>query len=252
MKRLGALIIGDEILAGHTQDTNTHWLAKTLKPMGIALARVEVCTDELPDLQASMHRFLHDLNLDYVITSGGLGPTPDDRTMEALASVLDAPLELRHEHEEWMRARAQKGYDSGRYDSPEPGPGVLKMAKLPKGTKPMPNGAGTALGCVAKINGTILFTLPGVPHEFKRMFLDAVAPQLHTSTPLHTEELVLYSYESRFYEALCQLEEDFPEVTLGSYPMSDHMIVRATGPKDAAKQLINRMREIAAPYLQKS
>ncbi|MGB1696955.1 MAG: competence/damage-inducible protein A [Thermoplasmatota archaeon] len=251
MKRLGLLVIGDEILAGHTQDTNTHWLAQQLKPMGILLARVEVCTDELGDLQSSMRRFLFDLDVDYVITSGGLGPTPDDRTMEALAAVLGVPLELRPEHEAWMHARAKAGYERGRYDSPEPGPGVLKMAKLPAGTEPMPNGAGTALGCIAHHNGRQLFTLPGVPKEFQRMFLEAIAPRLETATPLHTEELVLYSYESRFYEALCELEAAFPSVTLGSYPMEGYMVVRATGPQQDAAALIERMREIGAAFLQK-
>lgn len=115
----------------------------------------------------------------------------------------------------------------------------------------MPNAAGTALGCIAHHKGRLLFTLPGVPKEFVSMFEESIAPRLETSEPLHTEELILYSYESRFYEALCQLEADFPEVTIGSYPMPGHMIVRATGNKQDAVAVIDRMREIGAPFLEK-
>ncbi len=252
MKRLGCLIIGDEILAGHVHESNSHWLANELKAMGVQLARVEICTDELVDIERSVRRFLYDLDLDYAITSGGLGPTPDDRTMEGIARALGVPLTRDPTHLEWMRERVRYGYELGYFNSPEPNPGILKMADLPEGAQAMPNNVGTALGAIitAGPKPTVLFTLPGVPAEFVRMFNESIRPRLETSTPSHIEELKLYSEESRFFETLRDLEREYPEVTIGSYPQRGHIIIRATGPKDMALAVIEKMKEAGAAYLE--
>ncbi len=251
-KRLGCLVIGDEILAGHVHESNSHWLANELKAMGITLARVEICTDELGDIERSVRRFLYDLDLDYVITSGGLGPTPDDRTMEGIARALGVPLERDPTHVEWMRERVRFGHQLGYFNSPEPNEGILKMADLPRGAEAMPNNIGTALGAIitAGPKPTRLFTLPGVPGEFVRMFNESIRPLLETGEPSHIAELVLYSEESRFYEILRDLEQEFPHVTIGSYPQRGHILIRATGPPDLARAVIDRMREAGAAYLE--
>lgn len=247
---LGLLVIGDEILAGHTQDTNTFWLARRCNQLGIAMRRVEVCTDEIEDLDDSIRRFLHDLDLDYVITSGGLGPTPDDRTMEGLAKALDSALVLKPEWEQWMRERVREGHRRGYFDSQEPNPGLLKMAHLPEAAEAMPNHRGTALGAIIRVQGTTLFTLPGVPSEFQLMFEESVLPLLETGEQHHVEELVLYTEESRFYETLVDLDERYPDVSLGSYPHWGYILIRATGPEAEAKALIQQMREAGAAYLE--
>ncbi len=251
-KRLGCLVIGDEILAGHVHESNSHWLANELKSIGVTLARVEICTDELGDIERSVRRFLYDLDLDYVITSGGLGPTPDDRTMEGIARALGVPLERDPAHVEWMRERVRFGHQLGYFNSPEPNPGILKMADLPRGAKAMPNNIGTALGAIVEAGPkpTLLFTLPGVPGEFVRMFNESIRPLLKPSTPRHIEELTLYSEESRFYEILRDLEREYPEVMIGSYPQRGHILIRATGPKDMAEAVIQRMRKAGAEYLE--
>ncbi len=250
MKRLGLLVIGDEILAGHTQDTNSHWLAKRLKAMGVTFARIEVCTDDLDDIKASVRRFLGDLDLDYVITSGGLGPTHDDRTMEGIAAAIGETLELTAANETWMRSHVQRGHDYGFYASPEPNEGHLKMALLPEGAEAMPNRLGTCLGAIVQHGDSLLFTLPGVPREFERMFDESVAPRLEGATPLHVEELQLYTEESRLYRVLEAAEEAHPGVSLGSYPQRGHILLRATGPEAAAKALIADLRKQAAQYLE--
>ncbi len=253
MKRLGCLIIGDEILAGHVHESNSHWLAKRCKELGIELRRVEVCTDELPDIEASVHRFLFDLDLDYVITSGGLGPTPDDRTMEGIANALNTPLHAEPEWIQWMNDRVAEGHRRGYFDSPTPNAGIRKMIDLPKGSEAMPNPIGTALGAIVKapnLRNTTLFTLPGVPREFERMFDASIAPRLEGTTPHWTEELVLYTEESRFYETLVALEKEYPNVVLGSYPQQGHIRIRATGPEKDAKALIEKMKEVGNTYLE--
>lgn len=250
MPTLGLLVIGDEILAGHTQDTNTHWLAKQCTALGIALQRVEVCTDDVEDLTVSIRRFLEDLDLDYVITSGGLGPTPDDRTMEALARALGSELILKPEWEQWMRERVAYGHEQGYFDSPEPNPGLLKMAHLPESAEAMPNHRGTALGAIVRVDGTTLFTLPGVPSEFQLMFEESVLPLLETGEQRHVEELVLYTEESRFYEKLVELDDKYPDVSLGSYPHWGYILIRATGSKEQAQALIAEMRDEGEAYLE--
>ncbi|MEA3189566.1 MAG: hypothetical protein QOD77_148 [Thermoplasmata archaeon] len=252
MKRIGVLVVADEVLGGHVHESNSHWLAKQVKPMGIALRRVEVCSDDLPDIVASVRRFVFDLDLDYVVTSGGLGPTPDDRTMAGIAQAIGKPLVTTPENLAWMRERARFGHRLGYFESPEPNEGLLKMAKLPEGAIPMPNAVGTALGAIvtAGPKPTTLFTLPGVPAEFYRMFDESVRPRLAAGTPIHSEELVLHTEESRFYGVLARLEKAYPDVTLGSYPDRGRIVIRATGPEARAKALIAEMREAGRQYLE--
>lgn len=249
-RRIGCLVIADEILGGHVHESNSHWLSKQVKPMGLKFARVEICSDELPDIVASVRRFVQDLDLDYVVTSGGLGPTPDDRTMEGIAKAVGKPLVAQPEHVAWMRERTRIGHQLGYFDSPEPNDGLLKMCLLPEGAEAMPNELGTALGAIvtAGPKPTTLFTLPGVPREFYRMFEQSVRPRLQGSAPIHTEDLVLYAEESRFFPLLARLEKEFPDVVLGSYPERGCIRIRATGEEARAKLLIAKMREGAAKY----
>lgn len=254
MKRLGVLVIADEILGGHVHESNSHWLSREVKPLGIRFARVEIASDDLPDIVASVRRFVYDLDLDYVVTSGGLGPTPDDRTMEGIAKALDLPLVTTPENLSWMRQRTAHGHRLGYFASPEPNAGLLKMAKLPLGAEAMPNDIGTALGAIVTVapRPVTLFTLPGVPEEFMRMYRESVRPRLAAGPPIHTEELVLYTEESRLYEALADLERRFPSVVLGSYPERGQIRIRATGAEAAARAVIEEMRQVAAPYLRPS
>lgn len=233
-------------------ESNSHWLSKQVKPLGIRFARVEVCSDDLPDIVASVRRFVHDLDLDYVVTSGGLGPTPDDRTMQGIADAVRRPLTARPEHVQWMRERTAIGHRLGYFDSPEPNEGLLKMCRLPEGAQAMPNELGTALGAIVSAGPkpTTLFTLPGVPREFYRMFDESVRPRLQAGAPIHTEDLVLYTEESRLFPLLQQLELEFPDVVLGSYPERGRIRIRATGDPVQARNLIGKMRDGAARYLE--
>jgi molybdenum cofactor synthesis domain-containing protein len=251
-RRLGVLVIADEILGGHVHESNSHWLSQQIKPLGIKFARVEICSDDLPDIVASVKRFVYDLDLDYVVTSGGLGPTPDDRTMEGIAKAVGRPLVLLPEREQWMRDRTRIGKERGYFLDERPNDGLLKMCWLPEGAEAMPNDLGTALGAIVTVGPkpTTLFTLPGVPKEFYRMFEQSIRPRLATGRPIHTEELVLFAEESRFFPLLQRLEKAYPDVVLGSYPEDGHIRIRATGDEARAKALIATMRAETTPYHQ--
>jgi molybdopterin-biosynthesis enzyme MoeA-like protein len=173
--------------------------------------------------------------------------------MEGLAQAIGRPLVMRPEHEAWMRERTAIGHQLGYFESPEPNAGLLKMCRLPEGSQAMPNDIGTALGAIVKVGPkpTMLFTLPGVPKEFYRMFNQSVRPHLAAGSPIHTEELVLYAEESRFFSLLAGLEKKFPEVVLGSYPEERHIRIRATGPRQQALAAIAELKSqaLVQPYL---
>jgi nicotinamide-nucleotide amidase len=251
VRRIGVLVIADEILGGHVHESNSHWLAKEVRRMGIKLVRVEIASDDLDDIVASVRRFVHDLDLDYVVTSGGLGPTHDDRTMEGVAKAIGRPLVQTPENLAWMRKRAEDGHRRGYFKDPEPNEGLLKMTWLPEGAEVIPNDIGTALGAIVKAGSrpTTLFTLPGVPSEFYRMFDEGVRPRLAAGDPVHTEELVLYTEESRLYKAMLKLSQAYPDVVLGSYPERGQIHIRATGPPERARSLVAEMRRLASEYL---
>lgn len=207
-----------------------------------------MCSDELGDVEASVRRFLHDLDLDYVVTSGGLGPTHDDRTMEGIAAAIGVPLEMTPENEAWMRERVAEGHRRGYFRAAEANAGHLKMALLPAGAEALPNDLGTCLGAIVEAAGTQLFTLPGVPREFERMFDESVAPRLETAARPHVEEVLVYSEESRFFEVLRDLEVRHG-VAIGSYPQRGHIIVRATGGEAATQAAIADLKDQVSEYL---
>jgi molybdopterin-biosynthesis enzyme MoeA-like protein len=172
--------------------------------------------------------------------------------MQGLAEALLKPLVAKPEHVAWMKERCRIGHQLGYFDSPEPNAGLLKMCKLPEGVEAMPNELGTALGAIVTAGSkpTTLFTLPGVPREFYRMFDQSVRGRLVGSAPIHTEELVLYTEESRLFPILESLEKEFPGVVLGSYPERGRIRIRATGPQGRARELIAKMREAAQKYVE--
>ena len=97
----GIIIIGDEILKGQTQDTNTHFLATNLKSLGVQLKKVVVIPDDIDVIAGEVKKFSE--NYDYVLTSGGVGPTHDDMTFEGVAKAFDDKTFLHPEMEELIR-----------------------------------------------------------------------------------------------------------------------------------------------------
>lgn len=170
-------IIGNEILIGDIQDTNTYWLCKEINSMGGYVTRATVLRDIdaviVDELRAALGR-----GVDVIITSGGLGPTADDLTLAAVAR--GAGVELR-QHDQALRMIEQ------RYDELA-GQGILaqgglnpareKMAWLPMGADPLHNPVGTAPGVLFRNGDTTIISLPGVPSELKGIFNSSLQPFL--------------------------------------------------------------------------
>ncbi|MCU4750570.1 molybdopterin-binding protein [Halobacteria archaeon AArc-curdl1] len=191
--------IGDELLAGRTTNTNATWLCSQLTERGVDVERVTT----LPDRVADIARVVNEYHAEYdaVIVTGGLGPTHDDVTIEAIGAAFGRPLE---EHEavlEWLETEG--GY--AREDLTD------GTAMLPSDARPLHNVAGVAPGCVI---GSV-YVFPGVPHEMKPMF-EGVATEF-SGQERFREVVVADEPESALLDRLAELQQRF-DVGVGSYP----------------------------------
>lgn len=162
------LAIGSELVSGASQDSNCRHAARELAALGLRVQAILVLADELDAIARPLARALEEADL--ILVSGGLGPTVDDLTREAVAGALGVELEERLELLEAIEAR----YRSMGRSMP---PANRRQAFLPVGAAALPNPRGTAPGVVWQGDGKLLTCLPGVPHEFLHMFRDQVLPR---------------------------------------------------------------------------
>jgi molybdenum cofactor synthesis domain-containing protein len=171
------LVIGNEVLLGDVQDTNTHWLCGQIAGRGGRVRRVTVIGDE-PDVIAAEVRAARDRRPAAVITTGGLGPTDDDLTVAAVAKGLGLAYVENAEALALITQRyarlVEQGYIARIHLTPE----RRKMAWMPEGATPLPNGAGTAPGVLLRLPETTIVCLPGVPAELKDIFTGSLEPFL--------------------------------------------------------------------------
>jgi molybdenum cofactor synthesis domain-containing protein len=195
------LIIGNEILSGKTQDTNLQFLGFELAKLGIRLAEGRVVRDE----PAAIIRHLNECRREftYVFTTGGIGPTHDDITIECVAQAFGVPLELNDTIVEMMQ-RSGRPLNEAR----------LKMARIPKGSELVENTAslpGFRIGNV--------FVFAGIPSIMRAMFAGAV-PMLLQGAPIHSASVDAYLREGDFAEALEAIQKKHADVEIGSYPFN--------------------------------
>jgi nicotinamide-nucleotide amidase len=175
--RAGIVVTGTEVLTGRVRDANGPWLADRLQELGVDLAHITICGDRPEDMEAQL-RFLRDQGVDLVITSGGLGPTADDLTMEVVGRFAGRALELDPELEE--KIAAVVGPMTRRWRNVDPAAvaaGTRKQAVVPVGV-PVLDPVGTAPGAVVPpLNGSgpTVVVLPGPPSELQGMWPAAVA-----------------------------------------------------------------------------
>lgn len=161
--------IGNELTGGATVDTNSPWLARQLATAGIVCTRHVTIADELEPIRDALRAAAREAGV--VIVTGGLGPTADDLTRDALAAALDRPLVL---HEPSLR-RIEAYFAARRRTMHE---GNRRQAMFPVGATPLDNDWGTAPGLHAELGRAHVFCLPGVPYEMKAMFEARVRPRL--------------------------------------------------------------------------
>ena len=241
--------IGDELVGGFTLDTNSHWMAERLRLLGYPVKRVTQIRDRPPEIVDRVHSELNDADVTDIFLSGGLGPTPDDRTFAALADALGKELVIWEETRARIERRVQRMHSMGLLESPDVTEGNLRMARIPAGPAHVfRNRRGMAPGTMYEANGKRIFVLPGVPLEMKGIFAEELEPQFLTSGSAATVREVRFTFavEARFYPLMRELEGTFPDVSVGSYPNFEtkELVIRILGadPKrvEAALEEIKR------------
>jgi molybdenum cofactor synthesis domain-containing protein len=198
------VVIGDEILSGRTQDRNVAQLATWLNDQGIRLAEVRIVADDSAAIGAAVNalRTSHD----YLFTTGGIGPTHDDITVDAIAAAFGVPVvvhpEARRILEDYYRGRPG-GLTEAR----------LRMARVPDGAELIANPSSGAPG--VKLGN--LYILAGVPHIAASM-IEALTGTLEGGRPMVSVTIGARAAESDVADLLRETEASHPRVAIGSYP----------------------------------
>jgi molybdenum cofactor synthesis domain-containing protein len=171
------IAIGNELLRGIVQDTNTYWLCRQLTGRGGQIERISLVPDALEAIVEVIQRALSADRV-LIITTGGLGPTHDDLTLEAIAQATERPLQLHPLAEQMVGELYQKLAAAGYLKDGTLSESRRKMALLPRGAEPLKNGAGAAPGVLLKQGGSLIVALPGVPREMRNIFENALRPHL--------------------------------------------------------------------------
>jgi len=166
------LAVGKELLIGRTMNSNAHWMGKRLARIGTMLKEITTVDDDLGEIAAAF-RAAVERGPDFLIVVGGLGPTPDDMTLRGIADGAGVTLRRNERALELIREHyARRGLRI------ELTPARLKMAKLPTGSNPVYNEAGTAPGVRMVEGRTTVYCLPGVPLEMRGIFRRSVEPEI--------------------------------------------------------------------------
>ncbi len=198
------LVIGDEILSGRTRDSNMHYLARQLNERGITLCEARIVSDQ----QARIVAALNDLRMghDHVFTSGGIGPTHDDITADAVAAAFGVGLEIRDD----ARAILAEHYDR---TGLELNAARLRMARIPDGAELIENPVSAAPGFTL---GNV-HVMAGVPAVFEAM-VASVLPKIAGGQALYSQSLTINRGEGEIAADLAVLASDYPQVSIGCYP----------------------------------
>ena len=196
------LIIGNEILSGRTQDTNTSTIATWLNSIGVSVAEVRV----IPDIEEMIVETLNFLRstYDYVFTTGGIGPTHDDITAQSVSKAFGIKYEAHKEAFKILEAY----YEPGKFND-----GRQKMAWMPENAKLILNPTSGAPG----FNIENVFSLPGVPSILKSM-LGSITDKIVGGEPIKSLTISLRTVESEIASSLTKVQNENKDVEIGSYP----------------------------------
>ena len=238
--RAEILSIGTELLLGQIVDTNANYLAQQLPPLGLDLYYVSQIGDNLQRLAQAIRRGME--RSDVIICSGGLGPTEDDLTREAIAEALGETPTVQPDLEKELREFFER---RGRT---MPARNVKQATTIPSGTY-LPNPIGTAPGWWVERDGKIIVAMPGVPHEMRKMWEEQAQPRLAkliSGGVIVSRTLKLAGIgESHAEEALGELTHT-TNPTLATYAKSDGIHLRLTA-KAATRQQAERELDIFEP-----
>ena len=200
MPTAGILVIGNEILSGKVVDTNSPYLCEQLRELGVDVERILTIPDVIETIAAEVKMMSQ--TYDFVFTSGGIGPTHDDMTIDAIAVAFGRALE----QNESIAVRMQRGTGKVLNES------QLKMAQVPEGAVLL--GSGDLWFPLVIVENVYIF--PGIPELLKKKF-DSVRDRFR-GVPFVLRHVYVTRRESDIAESLHELLTEFPELALGSYP----------------------------------
>ncbi len=229
------IVIGDEILSGRTKDKNTGYIADYMTAIGIRLGEVRVVSDIEDEIVSAINALREKYT--YVFTTGGIGPTHDDITADAVARAFGVPIDVDERAVAMMRERYAPG------DLTET---RLLMARIPEGADLIENSVSRAPGFMI---GNVI-VMAGVP-RIMQVMLDNVTPRLKTGAKLLTRTVRVERPEGDVAPGLGRVQNEHPEVQMGSYPffakekLGTHLVLRSDdeGQLDEALKSIWRMLE---------
>ncbi len=223
-QRVEIICIGNELLIGKTLNTNAKWLAKRATTFGITVKRITAVGDDVIEIAIAVHEALK-RKPKFIITTGGLGPTFDDKTLEGIAKALNRKLEVNKKALEMIREKYETYFREGKMERVELTPPRVKMATLPERAEPLPNPVGTAPGVIIEMEVTFLIALPGVPAEMEAIFEEFVAPLLKKEAgELTFFETSIYAdgiMESALAPLIDKAMHDNPHVYIKSHPKGE-------------------------------
>ena len=222
------LSIGDELLIGNTLDTNAHWISNKLTQIGIEVLERWTISDKKMEIVENLKRASR--LVDFIFITGGLGPTNDDLTIEAIAQYFQVSIEFNDSI--WQDI--EKKYASRKS---QPKESSKKMAYLPQNALPISNSKGTAPGSIYFENGSMIVSMPGVPYEMKSMMQETVLPMIQEKYKLPTIAIShIYTAgvgETVLADALQDFEKDLPQnFSLAYLPSVGKVRLRITGHGD--------------------
>ncbi len=231
------LCIGTELTRGELVNTNAPWLAAYLTDIGFEVIEDVVVDDHRARIAATLERLGKSVRV--LVCTGGLGPTTDDITTEAVARVLGLKLVRDEASLEAIRRRIEK---YGRVMSET----NAKQADFPEGADILPNPIGTAPGFGVTLGGALAFFLPGVPREMKKMFEEQVVPRIRALAARDSHQVRLHTYglpESVVGERLAGVEDAFTGVILGyraHFPEIEVKVLARASTRELARELCDR------------
>jgi nicotinamide-nucleotide amidase len=217
--RAEIIAIGNELLLGDVLDTNTNWLCKRITGVGGQVTRVAMVRDQI-DAIATEIRSTLERAPDLIVTTGGLGPTGDDITLQAVAEATGHPLHLDRKALALVKSKYEEFAERGYVEDAALTEARKKMAYLPQGATALANPVGGAPAVVLDFGHTTFVSLPGVPEELKGIYEETLQPILRTifADSYYQERAIiaLCGDESSLAPILAQAVEAHPEVYIKS------------------------------------
>ena len=210
LKDSAIIIIGNEILSGRTQDTNTKFLAQKLLSIGIIVNEVRIIPDSKEHIIECVNKLR--IKYNYVFTSGGIGPTHDDITAECIANAFDVKLPINEVAKKLLQ-------DYYKNQNVELNAARLRMARIPEGANLIDNPISIAPGFQIEN----VFVLAGVPKIFKAMVKDIIE-KLKSAKPIKSKSIRIEKPEGEIAEELASIASDFPNAQIGSYPFKKNLV----------------------------